>query len=177
MSNQKVFRGAAVVANLSELRHPERVDTSRLVSQKEKEQLIKNYWDGPEMKYFVASFPLLDTYFDRTTEVAVRVVNIHDQETVEATWIPFYGDNTISQADLDNPNVQFYILSKDDYSLEGDGRTKLRLMPNSNSLTARLAKKGSKFFIMINVSLIKFKKNSTGFGNNGSGGSVQIPVT
>ena len=89
----------------------------------------------------------------------------------------FYGDNTISQADLDNPNVQFYILSKDDYSLEGDGRTKLRLMPNSNSLTARLAKKGSKFFIMINVSLIKFKKNSTGFGNNGSGGSVQIPVT
>ena len=89
MSNQKVFRGAAVVANLSELRHPERVDTSRLVSQKEKEQLIKNYWDGPEMKYFVASFPLLDTYFDRTTEVAVRVVNIHDQETVEATWIPF----------------------------------------------------------------------------------------
>lgn len=176
MSNQKVFRGAAIVANLSEIRHPERVDTSRLVSQKEKEQLIKNYWDGPELKYFVASFPLLDTYFDRTNEVAVRVVNIHDQETVEATWIPFYGDNTISQEDLVDPNVQFYVLNKDDYSLDEDGRPKLRLMPNSNSLTARLAKKGSKFFVMMNVSLIKFKNKSTGFGNSGSGGTIQIPI-
>ncbi len=176
MNNQKVFRGSAVVADVKEVTHPELMNLNLLISQKDKDKAIENYWDGDELKYFVVTFALLNSYYENTQEVAIRIVNINDQNKVEASWIPFFGDNTISQEDMNNPNVVFYILNRDDYDTPTDGKAKLGLMPNANALTARLAKREGKFFIIVSVTKIKFINKSKGFGNSGSGGHVQIPT-
>ena len=177
MNNQKIFRGSAVVANENEVHNPNTMNLNLLISQKNKDKAIENYWDGDELKYFVATFALLNKYYENTNEVAIRVVNINDQNTVEATWIPFFGDKTISQDDNSNPNVRFYILNKDDYNNPVSGKAKLGLMPNANALVARFAKKEGQFYIIVSVTKIKFINKSTGFGNGGSGGGIQIPIT
>jgi hypothetical protein len=176
MTNQKVFRGSQVIEDKAHIPHPERVNLQALLSQSKKRKLIQNYWDGSELKYFVASFELLDKYFEANNEVAVRVVNIQDQDIVEASWIPFSGDTNISPEDLNNPNVQFFILNRDDYDVDMQGKVKLKLVTGANALTARLAKDKSKYFVIITATTVKFRNKGTGFGNGGSSGNIKIPT-
>lgn len=175
---------------------PDYITTLPHFTPEERDVMINNYWGNQgEKRWFATSVDDLTDLYDQSVpknadKVVLQVSNITNPKKVKAEYMP-YDESFIKNVEKTGKpvNTNFYVLDRKFF----DGRNPYKGVPNgmryvnekglqTNAITARFGKKINtetnevKYFVLFQATYTYFFYESSGIGNGGSGGGIQIPI-